>query len=275
MSDRRPIGVFDSGFGGLSAVRELRRLLPGEELVYLGDNARIPYGDRTPQTICEYARQDAAFLLSRGVKAILAACGTVSSVALQELQQAIEVPVVGVIEPAARQALRQSSTGIIGVMGTPATVRSGAYEKTLKALGGPGVQVVSVACPLLVPLVENGYVATDCAITRLAVEEYLQPMRQQGADVIILGCTHYPLIRSLIADVWQRDALINTGLEAAKELACLLEKKGALSDSAAHGALQLFTSERPEGLGEKAAVFLGGEPACPTFERVDLLAYSL
>lgn len=130
MSDRRPIGVFDSGFGGLSAVRELRRLLPGEELVYLGDNARIPYGDRTPQTICEYARQDAAFLLSRGVKAILAACGTVSSVALQELQQAIEVPVVGVIEPAARQALRQSSTGIIGVMGTPATVRSGAYEKT-------------------------------------------------------------------------------------------------------------------------------------------------
>lgn len=275
MSDRRPIGVFDSGFGGLSAVRELRRLLPGEELVYLGDNARIPYGDRTPQTICEYARQDAAFLLSRGVKAILAACGTVSSVALQELQDAIEVPVVGVIQPAARQALAQSATGVIGVMGTPATVRSGAYEKTLKALGGPRVQVVSVACPLLVPLVENGYVATDCAITRLAVEEYLQPMRQRGVDVIILGCTHYPLIRSLIADVWQRDALINTGLEAAKELAGLLAEKGALSDSSARGELHLFTSERPEGLGEKAAVFLAGERACPAFERVDLLAYSL
>lgn len=271
-----PIGVFDSGFGGLSAVRELIRLLPGENVVYFGDNARIPYGDKSPQTIGEYAAQDAAFLLSCGVKAILAACGTVSSVALESLKQRIPVPVVGVIEPAAREALRLSRKGVIGVMGTEATVRSGAYEKALRALGGDRpLQVVSVACPLLVPLVENGYVASDCAITHLAVREYLRPILDAGADVVILGCTHYPLIRSVIAQEWGQEALVNTGLEAAKELKRVLTGQQALNTRKEKGQLRLFSSDRTDGFGTRAALFLPQEEGERSFERVDILSYRL
>ncbi len=271
-----PIGVFDSGFGGLSAVRELIRLLPQENVVYFGDNARIPYGDKSAQTIREYAAQDAAFLLSRGVKAILAACGTVSSVALESLEQRIPVPVVGVIEPAARQALKLSKNGVIGVMGTEATVRSGAYEKALRALGGEReLKVVSVACPLLVPLVENGYVASDCEITHLAVREYLQPILASGADAVILGCTHYPLIRSVIAQEWGREALVNTGLEAAKELKRLLSAQNALCEPKGKGELRLYSSDRTDGFGSRAAVFLPREEGERSFERVDILSYGL
>lgn len=272
---QQPIGVFDSGFGGLSAVRELIRLLPTEDVVYFGDNARVPYGDKSPRTICEYAAQDAAFLLSRGVKAVLAACGTVSAVALEELKHRIAVPVVGVIEPAVQAALRQSQNGIIGVMGTEATVRSGAYEKALRAMGGEKeIRVVSVPCPLLVPLVENGYVGEDCQITRLVLEEYLAPIQQAGADTIILGCTHYPLIRGAIAKAWGSDRLINTGLEAAKELKRLLAQREALKEGKEKGELRLYSSDASEGFGTKAKAFLP-EETLTGFERVDIWSYGL
>ena len=270
-----PIGVFDSGFGGLSAVRELIRLMPEEDIVYFGDNARIPYGDKSPETIGEYAAQDAAFLLSCGVKAVLAACGTVSSVALEKLKQRLPVPAVGVIEPAAKEALRLSKNGVIGVMGTEATVRSGAYEKALRALGGEReLRVVSVPCPLLVPLVENGYVKPDCEISHLAVREYLAPILAAGADTVILGCTHYPLIRGIIAEEFGRDSLVNTGLEAAKELKRLLAENGAQGGGKEKGRLRLYSSDRTEGFGARAALFLPAEETL-SFERVDILSYSL
>ncbi|MBQ9543678.1 MAG: glutamate racemase [Clostridia bacterium] len=267
--NRAPIGVFDSGFGGLSAVKELRRLLPGEDVVYFGDNARIPYGDKSPDTIINYSLQDAGFLLSRGVKAILVACGTVSSVALGVLKDRVSVPVVGVIEPAAKRALELTKNGVIGVIGTNATVKSGSYERTLKSLD-PKVRAVSVACPLLVPLVENGYVSDDCLITRLALREYLAPLKRAGADCIILGCTHYPLIRSLIADEWGGDELVNTGLEAAKTIASILASSGSLSEGTS-GRLSLFSSDSGDTFSQKASFFL--EEECPEFERVDILSY--
>ncbi len=265
-----PIGVFDSGFGGLSAVKELRRLLPGEDVVYFGDNARIPYGDKSPETITAYSFQDAGFLLSRGVKAILVACGTVSSVALGELKKSVRVPVVGVIEPAARRAIELTKNGVIGVIGTNATVKSGAYERVLRTLGGD-LKVISVACPLLVPLVENGYVGFDCRITRLAVQEYLAPLVAAGADCIILGCTHYPLIRPIIADEWGHDALVNTGLEAAKTLSAILSASDSLSGRDSGGRLSLFSSDSGDTFSQKASFFL--EEECPAFERGDILSY--
>ncbi len=271
---QRAIGVFDSGFGGLSAARELIRLLPGEDVVYFGDNARVPYGDKSPETICTYAVQDAAFLLSRGVKAILAACGTVSSVALDRLRRCTEVPVVGVIEPAVREALRQTRNSVIGVMGTEATVRSGAYEKALRAMGAEkDVRVISVPCPLLVPLVENGYVGEDCPITRLALEEYLAPIQSGGADTVILGCTHYPLIRGTIAKVWGKDRLVNTGLEAAKEVKRLLSESGRLNEGKEKGELRLYSSDATEGFGAKASAFLPETELQGGFERVDISSY--
>jgi len=262
-----PIGVFDSGFGGLSAARELRRLLPGEDLVYFGDNARIPYGDRSPDTITEYSLQDAAFLLSKGVKAILVACGTVSSVALDTLRERSPVPVEGVIEPAVREALRISKNGVVGVIGTNATVRSGAYSRAVSRISGGEVKAVSVPCPLLVPLVENGYVDDGCLITRLAVREYLEPLKAAGADCIILGCTHYPLIRGIIASEWGRDELVNTGLEGARALEATLRREGALRSGGA-GKLSLYSSDRSDFFGRQASLFLGEE--CPGFERVDI-----
>jgi glutamate racemase len=180
-----------------------------------------------------------------------------------------------VIEPAVREALRVSENGVIGVMGTEATVRSGAYEKALRALGGEReIRVVSVPCPLLVPLVENGYVGEDCLITRLALEEYLAPIREAGADTVILGCTHYPLIRGAIAKAWGKDRLINTGLEAAKEVKRLLQESENCNDSKEKGELRLYSSDATEGFGTKAKLFLP-EATLTEFERVDILSYGL
>ena len=196
--DTRPIGVFDSGLGGLTAVRQLRRLLPGEDIVYFGDTGRVPYGSRGHDVIVRYAQQDIRFLLSQNVKFIMAACGTVSSTYPSAEAAQLPVPYTGVIGAAARAAAAATKNKRIGVIGTAATIRSDSYATQLKDLV-PGVQIFARACPLFVPLVENGYVNGD-KVTQLMIEEYLTPVRDSGIDTLILGCTHYPLLKKMIGD---------------------------------------------------------------------------
>ena len=242
--DRRPIGVFDSGLGGLTAVRSLRRILPGEDLVYFGDTARVPYGGRSPETILKYARQDVRFLRTFDLKAILIACGTVTTTSLPQLQRENDLPIVGVVEPSCRAALAATSNGRIGMIATQASVRSGAYERTLRALD-PAVTVIQKACPLFVPL----------------AEEYLASLRQEGIDTLILGCTHYPLLKDVIANVMGPGvALIDSGEESAKELQRLLTASDSLGEPQGGGAIYCV-SDRVEDFQRLASRFLGEDVA--------------
>ena len=199
--DNRPIGVFDSGLGGLTGVRELRKRLPNENIVYFGDTGRVPYGSRSPETILQYARQDIAFLLSKDVKCIMAACGTVSSIYPAAEAAKLPVPYLGVVDAAAREAAFVTRNRRIGVIGTAATIRSRSYETVLRKLV-PGVEITARPCPLFVPLVEAGYVDHSALdkqqVTRLVIAQYLAEVREAGVDTLILGCTHYPLIKEMI-----------------------------------------------------------------------------
>jgi glutamate racemase len=205
MSDERPIGVFDSGIGGLTVVKALRDLLPNENISYLGDTARVPYGPKSPETVQRYAIELAEMLTKEKAKALVVACNTVSSVALPALTQKFPVPVIGVIEPGARAALAASRNRRIGVIGTRATIRSGAYEKALQA-EDPNVHVVSRACPLLVPLIEEGLLRDD--VTEQIILRYLEPLLDDEIDTLVLGCTHYPLLTGAIARVLKRQIMI-------------------------------------------------------------------
>ena len=226
--DTRPIGVFDSGLGGLTAVRQLRRLLPGEDIVYFGDTGRVPYGSRGHDVIVRYAQQDIRFLLSQNVKFIMAACGTVSSTYPSAEAAQLPVPYTGVIGAAARAAAAATKNKRIGVIGTAATIRSGSYATQLKDLV-PGVQIFARACPLFVPLVENGYVNGD-KVTQLMIEEYLTPVRDSGIDTLILGCTHYPLLRGVIGSIMgDQVQLVNPAYETSLALKQLLTEKDLLN----------------------------------------------
>ncbi|HUO51035.1 MAG TPA: glutamate racemase, partial [Gemmatimonadaceae bacterium] len=185
-----PIGVFDSGLGGLTVVHELRRQLPAERLIYFGDTARVPYGPKSPDTVRRYAAEITEWLIAQGVKAVVVACNTATAHALPMLRERFPLPVIGVIEPGARAAVRASASGRIGVIGTSGTIASGAYERAIRALR-PGAEVTSRACPLFVPLVEEGWL--DTPATRLVADEYLRPLAEHGCDALVLGCTHYPL----------------------------------------------------------------------------------
>jgi glutamate racemase len=205
MSDSRPIGVFDSGIGGLTVVKALRDLLPNENIVYLGDTARVPYGPKSPETVQRYAVELAGMLMQKNAKALVVACNTVSSVALPLLTQKFSMPVIGVIEPGAQAALQATRNRHIGVIGTRATIRSGAYEKTLRAAAS-NVRVSSRACPLLVPLIEEGLLDDD--VTDRMIMRYLEPMLADGIDTLVLGCTHYPLLTDAISRMLKRQVML-------------------------------------------------------------------
>lgn len=205
MSDSRPIGVFDSGIGGLTVVKALRDLLPNENIFYLGDTARVPYGPKSPETVQRYALELAAILTWKNAKALVVACNTVSSVALPLLIKKFSVPVIGVIEPGARAALQATRNRHIGVIGTRATIRSGAYEKALRAADN-NVRVSSRACPLLVPLIEEGLLDDD--VTDRMIMRYLEPLLADGIDTLVLGCTHYPLLTDAIARMLKRQVML-------------------------------------------------------------------
>ena len=266
-----PVGVFDSGLGGLTAVRELRRILPGEDIVYFGDTGRVPYGTRSRDTIVEYARQDIAFLLSKGVKAVIAACGTVSSTLPAAVAGSLPVPYMGVVESAAKAAELATRTGRIGIIGTPATVASGSYPAAIRRLM-PGAAITATACPLFVPLVENGYFGAKNTVTRLVAQDYLKDVKAAGVDTLILGCTHYPLIAPVIADIMGPGvALVDVGRAAAQSVRHMLER-GGLLNAQARGTVEYYVSDSTEQFDRLAHVFLG-EYAGGSVQRIDIEAY--
>lgn len=262
MAERRspgrgaPIGVFDSGLGGLTAVRELRRLLPGEDIVYFGDTGRVPYGTRGADIIVRYAKQDIAFLLEQNVKYILAACGTVSSTLPAAYTDGLPVPYTGVVQSAAAAAARATKTGRVGVIGTPATIRSGSYHAALTVLL-PGARITATACPLFVPLVENGYFGADNAVTRMVAQDYLRDIKAAGVDTLILGCTHYPLIAPILAELMGPGVtLIDPGRETARDMRGALDAAGLLRDGA-RGTAQYYVSDSTESFARLSDWFLG------------------
>lgn len=254
--DNRPIGVFDSGVGGLTAVRQLQALLPGEDIVYFGDTGRVPYGTRSPETILQYAQQDIRFLLSQDVKFLIAACGTISSLLPREISDRLPVPYTGVLDAAVAAAVKATKTGRIGVLGTPATIQSGSYQSRIAALL-PDAEVFSKACPLFVPLVENGYVSPDDPVTLAVAEEYLAPLREQGVDTLILGCTHYPLIAGTIDRVMKGTAvLIDPGRETALVAKDQLNSAGLLAELGRRGHSEYYVSDLPDSFDAAVARFL-------------------
>lgn len=256
--DNRPIGVFDSGLGGLTVVRQLLRELPGEDIVYFGDTGRVPYGNRSRTILEKYARQDCQFLMGKDVKMIIAACGTVSSTVPHVLTE-FGLPAIGVVEAAADAAASCTKNGRIGVIGTAATIHSGAFLNRIRH-NNPALHVLAEACPLFVPLVENGWIDREDPVTRPTVERYLRPLRDSGIDTLILGCTHFPLLAPLIADyLGENVTLIDAGQQAAIACAGRLRADDMLNRTKKNGTCRFYVSDRPEGFSHVAAMFLGRE----------------
>lgn len=266
-----PIGIFDSGLGGLTVAAALREALPHEDLIYLGDTARVPYGTRSPATIVRYARNNVAFLRKQGVKMVVVACNTVSAQGLDGLTDGGDVPVIGVIRPGARAAVEVSPGGPIAVLGTAGTIRSGAYVQAIHELD-PERTVVPIACPLFVPLVEEGWV--DHPVTAMVAREYLAPLRGSGVDTIILGCTHYPLLQSTLAAVATEVLghpvrLVDSAHAVARDVASLLVRLRMAHAGEAEGARRFCVTDAPDRAGDVAARFWG--ESVPRMEHVDVL----
>jgi glutamate racemase len=241
MSDSRPIGVLDSGIGGLTVVKALRDLLPNENICYLGDTARVPYGPKSPETVQRYAVELAGMLMRKNAKALVVACNTVSSVALPLLAKRFPVPVIGVIEPGARAALQATRNRHVGVIGTRATIRSGAYEKALRATDN-NVRVSSRACPLLVPLIEEGLL--NDAVTDQVIMRYLQPLLADGIDTLVLGCTHYPLLTNAIARAVRRQiVLVDSAQNCARAVEEMLDRQSLRAAAPGHGTLNVALTD--------------------------------
>jgi glutamate racemase len=254
---QRPIGVFDSGIGGLTVARELLRRLPGERLVYLGDTARTPYGNKSPATLVRFALETGRFLARKGVKMLVVACNSSSAYSLPALRRAMKVPVVGVIAAGARAAVDWRRGHRVGVIGTHATVRSGAYQRAIRALD-PRAKVLAQACPLFVPLVEEGWARHDLSLR--AAREYLLPLKREGVESVVLGCTHYPLLKPVIAKVLgPRIALVDSARETAREVKALLEAS-RLEDPRRRAPFrehQFFVTDQPELFAQVGRRFLG------------------
>ena len=266
-TDPRPIGVFDSGIGGLTSVRELFRTLPNESIVYFGDTARLPYGAKSRETVTRFSLEIASFLVRQNIKSLLVACATASSHALEELKRRLDVPVIGVIEPAARAAVSVSPHGRIGIIGTVGTVGSGAYPAAIERIV-PGAAVISRACPLFVPLVEEGWI--DHAVTQAVAEEYLLEVRNGHLESLILGCTHYPLLAPLLGRLMGPEVtLIDSGAEAARAMARLLGERGQLA--AGPPEHRFYLSDEPRNFGRIAQGFLGRAlPPTSVVDQTDL-----
>ena len=253
--DNRPIGVFDSGLGGLTAVRHLRNILPDENIVYFGDTGRVPYGTRSRDTIRRYAAEDCQLLLEHDVKYIIAACGTVSSVA-QDILGDLPVPAIGVVDPTAQAAATATRNGRIGILGTSATIRSASFEKALKALN-PSIEVTATPCPLFVALVESGWIQPDDPVAIPMVQRYLTDVKAARVDTLILGCTHFPLLAPIIqAELGSEVTLIDSGRETAALCARELQEADKLARRDG-GTAKFFVSDQPEGFSQVAEIFLG------------------
>ena len=253
--NQKPIGVFDSGIGGLTVVRALLEKLPHENVVYFGDTARVPYGSKSAQVVREYTQDDTDFLLSKDVKMIVVACNTVSAVGLDVVQKKANLPVTGVIIPGAEAAIRSTKNKRIGVIGTIGTVNSNAYKNELKRLNHSAT-VFSKACPLFVPLVEEGWI--DYKATELIASEYLFPLTTEKIDTLILGCTHYPLLRDVILKVTKgMVTLIDSGEATAAMVDTMLDEHGLRNASKEKPNVQFYVSDAPEKFTSVGEIFLG------------------
>ena len=251
--DNRPIGIFDSGLGGLTCVKKVMEILPGEDIIYFGDTGRVPYGSRSPETILKYTRQDVRFLKTFDIKFIIIACGTASSASLPQIRDEFDTEIAGVLAPACGRAAELTQNGKIGVIGTHGTIRSGKYLQTLKGIES-GLEVYSKACPMFVPLVENGYAGSQA--TRLIAEEYLNPLKEAGVDTLILGCTHYPRLCGVIRAVMGEGVrLVDAGAETAVYAKERLEERGLLCGRG-YGSVQYYVSDTVDGFTELAGMFL-------------------
>lgn len=263
-----PIGVFDSGIGGLTVLRALRRRLPSESTVYLGDTARVPYGPKSPETVRRYAAEAADFLLGEGIKLLVVACNTATARALPQLSASLPVPVIGVVEPGAREAVRRSASGRIGVIGTQGTIDSGAYEAAILALR-PEAKVEGLPCPLFVSLVEEGW--TEGEVARLTAERYLEPLLERDIDTLVLGCTHYPLLAPLLQEVVGPGVTLVDSAEATAEaVERELEVRALAAPAAgARGSARYFVTDDAGRFRDLATRWLDEEPA--SLETVTLV----
>ncbi|NLC70770.1 MAG: glutamate racemase [Desulfuromonadaceae bacterium] len=261
---QRAIGIFDSGVGGLTVYKEIVRL-PGEELIYLGDTARVPYGNKGADTVVRYALEAANFLLSKQVKLLVVACNTASAVALPFLEERFRVPVIGVIEPGARKAASVTRNGRVGVIGTAATIGSGAYTRAIRACRSD-IEIFTQPCPLFVPLVEEGW--ADHPVARLVAEEYLRPLTERGIDTLVLGCTHYPMLKKVLREVLGEGVqLVDSGAETALTVTTILRQMG-LFHLSPPGPPRFFVTDSPVQFERVGGAFLGDR--LTNVQRVEL-----
>jgi glutamate racemase len=254
----RPLGVFDSGVGGLTVVRALQERLPGQSILYLGDTARVPYGSKSPSTVREFSREITRFLLRRQVKAVVIGCNTATAFALETLQSEFPVPIIGVIEPGVSSALAASRNGIVGVIGTRGTITSGAYQKAILARR-PEWEVVAQATPLLVPFIEEGWLHHPAA--RLVLQDYLQPLLERKMDTLVLACTHYPLLRQLLSELCGPDVtLVDSARACAEAVAQELGRMGLLLPALVGGTTRILLTDRPPAFADLAGRFLARAP---------------
>ena len=262
------IGVFDSGLGGLTCVKELMEIMPDEPIVYLGDTGRVPYGSKSNETIIKYVKSDIKFLHTFDLKMIVVACGTASAIALPQIKDEQTVPIFGVVDAAAKDAVKSTKNQKIGIIGTAGSIRSGAYEEKIKQLN-PEIKTFARACPLFVPLVEEGY--TRGEIARLVAEEYLCELKEAGVDTLILGCTHYPLLKETISEVMGKNVtLIDPGKVTASYVKDYLDKNNMLSDE--QGEYKFFVSDYPDGFMRLAQDFLQRK-IDSKIEKIDIEKY--
>lgn len=242
--DNRPIGIFDSGIGGLTVLKEIAEQLPYEDIIYFGDTARIPYGTKSRETVIKYSNQCARFLLSKNVKAIVIACNTASALAYDELLNMFDVPILGVIQPGAKATVTTTKNNKIGVIGTTATINSDAYQSAIRRQN-KSAEVIGVACPLFVQIVEDGWEDTDVAF--ITAEKYLMELKEHNIDTLVLGCTHYPILRYTLSKVMgEKVSLVNPAFETAKEIKSLLKQKDLLSDRKEKPVYKYYVSDDPE-----------------------------
>ena len=240
---QKAIGIFDSGIGGLTVLKEIVRKLPDENIIYLGDTARVPYGIRSAETVTRYSFENTNFLLSQEIKMLVVACNTATAVSLEAVKKEYPLPVIGVLEPGARAAVAATKTRKIGIIGTEATINSGAYERAIKRLA-PDIAVTSIACPLFVPLAEEGW--TDNDVAELVAEKYLAPFRKSGIDMLVLGCTHYPLLKAVISKaIGPGITLVDSATETAKEVADVLEKLKWRGSGNSEGVRKYYVTDTP------------------------------
>ncbi|MDH4231140.1 MAG: glutamate racemase [Nitrospirota bacterium] len=253
--ESKPIGIFDSGIGGLTVLKEIYKQLPYESTVYLGDTARVPYGIRSPETVTRYSFENTRFLFSKEVKMIVIACNTASSVSLESVRSSVSVPVVGVIEPGAKAAAAATINKKIGVIGTEATIKSNSYAKAILNID-KDIEVFGVACPLLVPLVEEGW--TEGSIAEMTAEKYLQDIKKNGIDTLVLGCTHYPLMKGILSRVMGENVnLIDSAIETAREIRAVLHDLSLLNSSGEEIIREFYVTDSPEKFKSVGERFLG------------------